>query len=59
MKTLFVKANRKVSALARVAKYIDIQKTKLLYQSFAKSKFKYCPLIWIFCEKKTAQPMTA
>ena len=48
---LCVKANRKVSAFARVAKYIDIQKAKLLYQSFIASTFKYCPLIWMFCGK--------
>ena len=46
-----MKANRKVSALARVAKYIDFQKVKLLYQSFVASTFKYCPLIWMFCGK--------
>ena len=45
---LCVKANHKVSAFARVAKYIDIQKAKLLYQSFIASTFKYCSLIWMF-----------
>ena len=48
---LCVKANRKVSAFARVAKYIYIQKAKLFYQSFIVSTFKYCPLIWMFCGK--------
>ena len=48
---LCVKVNRKVRAFARVAKYIDIQKAKLLYQSFIASMFKYCPLIWMFCGK--------
>ena len=51
VKALCVKANRKVSAFTRVAKYIDFQKAKLLYQSFAESTFKYCPLIWMFCGK--------
>ena len=46
-----VKANRKVSAFARVAKYIDIEKAKVLYQSFIASTFKCCPLIWMFCGK--------
>ena len=48
---LCVNANRKVSAFARVTKYIDIQKAKLLYQAFIASTFKYCPLIWMFCGK--------
>ena len=42
---------RKVSAFARVAKYIDIKKAELFYQLFIASKFKYCPLIWMFCCK--------
>ena len=46
-----MKANRKVSAFARATKYIDIQIAKLLYQSFIASMLKYCPLIWMFCEK--------
>ena len=40
-----------MSAFARVAKYIDFQTAKLLYQSFVASTFKYCPLIWMFCGK--------
>ena len=46
-----MKTNRKVSAFAKVAKYIDFQKAELLYQSFVVSTFKYCPLIWMFCGK--------
>ena len=48
-KTVCVKANRKVSAFARVANYIDFQKAKLLHESFVASTFKYCPLNWMFC----------
>ena len=51
VKALCVKTNRKVSASARVARYLDLQKAKLLYQSFVASTFKYCPLIWLFCGK--------
>ena len=51
VKALCVKTNRKVSAFARVARYLDLQKAKLLYQSFVASTFKYCPLIWLFCGK--------
>ena len=43
VKGLCAKANRKANAFARVAKYIDFQKAKLLYQSFVTSTFKYCP----------------
>ena len=51
VKALCVKTNRKVIAFARVARYLDLQKAKLLYQSFVASTFKYCPLIWLFCGK--------
>ena len=50
-KALCVKANRKVSAFARVAKYIDIKKATFFYQSFIASTFKYCPLSWMFYGK--------
>ena len=53
VKALCVKTNRKVSAFARVARYPDLQKAKLLYQSLVASTFKYCPLIWLFCGKTT------
>ena len=46
-----MKANRKVSAFARVAKYIDIKKAKFFYQSVIASTFKYCPLSWMFYGK--------
>jgi hypothetical protein len=42
------KANRKLSALIRLAKYIDIDKRKILIKSFILSQFSYCPLIWMF-----------
>ena len=43
VKGLYVKANGKVSAFARAAKYIGFQKAKLFYLSFVPSTFKYCP----------------
>ena len=46
-----MKANHKVSAFARVAKYTDVQNAKLQYQSLVASTFKYYPLIWMFCGK--------
>ncbi len=51
VKALCLKASRKVSAFARVANYLNLQKAKLLSQSFIASTSKYCPLIWLFCGK--------
>ena len=45
VKASCVKASHKVSAFSRVAKYTDVEKVKLLYESFVAPTFKYCPLI--------------
>ena len=41
------KANRKISALARIAPFININKRRILMNSFFRSQFNYCPLIWM------------
>ena len=43
VKAVCVKTIGKVSAFARVARYLNLQKAKLLYQSFVASTFNYCP----------------
>ena len=52
VKTLCQKVNKNVTAFSRVAKLLDLDKAKLLYNSFLLSNFNYCPLIWIFCGKR-------
>ena len=42
------KANRKINALARIAPFININKRRILMNSFFRSQFNYCPLIWMF-----------
>ena len=42
------KAGKKLPALTRVFKYMDISKRKLIVNAFILSQFSYCPLIWIF-----------
>ena len=39
------KANQKLSALARVSKYMTLQKRRLLMSSYVTSQFNYCPLV--------------
>ena len=46
------KANRKINALARIAPFININKRCVLMNSFFRSQFNYCPLIWI-CHSRT------
>ena len=38
--------------LARIAKYMDINKRKILMKTFVSSQFFYCPLIWMFHSSK-------
>ena len=43
-----LKANRKLSALTRVAKFVPFKKRLILFKAFIESQFKYCPLVWMF-----------
>ena len=41
------KPNQKLSALARIAKYLTIDKRKILLNLFITAQFNYCPQIWM------------
>ena len=45
-------ANQKLNALFRVSVNANSDKCTLLIDSFIKSHFSYCPLIWMFCNRK-------
>ena len=42
------KANQKLHALARISKYLDTDKLKIIMKTFMESQFNYCPLVWMF-----------
>ena len=42
------KASKKLHALARIFKYVETSKPRVLVNSFITSQFSYCPLIWMF-----------
>ena len=46
------KANQKLHALARIAKYLDTNKLKIIMKTFIESQFNYCPLTWMFHSRK-------
>ena len=46
------KASRKISALARVAPFMSIEKRKVVINAFFISQFSYCPLVWM-CHSRT------
>ena len=45
-------ANQKLNALFRVSANMNLGKCTLLINSFIKSHFSYCPVIWMFCNQK-------
>ena len=48
-----LKANRKLSALTRIRKYLDFNKTRIIFKGFFESQFKYCSLTWMFYSRLT------
>ena len=45
------KANKRVNALLRIRRYISLEQARLLADAFILSAFRYCVLIWMFCDK--------
>ena len=45
-------ASQKLNALARVARYMNMQKRRIIMKSFVTSQFGYCPLIWMFHSRR-------
>ena len=43
-----LKANRKLNALTRAAKFVPFKKRRILFKAVIESQFKYCPLVWMF-----------
>ena len=42
------KGNQKLHALARISKYLNEDKLKIIMKTFIQSQFNYCPLVWMF-----------
>ena len=59
IKELCKKANQKTMALLRIRKYLTQAKADLICNSYIMSSFKYCPLIYMFCEKRSNNLMNA
>ena len=48
-----LKAGRKLSVLTRIVKYLNFKEKRVLFKSFFESQFKYCPLVWMFHNRRT------
>ena len=47
-------AGQKLSALLRLCpSYLDINKRKTIYTTVVKSQSNYCPLVWMFCPRRS------
>ena len=53
IKNICNQASSKLYALARISQYLDEQKRKILMKSFVISQFNYCPIIWMYCQRKS------
>ena len=42
------KAIKSFTTLARISKYLDEDKLKIVMKSIIQSQFNYCPLVWMF-----------
>ena len=43
-----LKANRKLSALIRMSKFLTLDKRRIVFKAFVESQFQYCSLVWVF-----------
>ena len=50
---LCTKANRKLSALARISYYLTFHLKRTLIKAFFESQFRYCSLTWMFHSQKS------
>ena len=46
------KSKQKIKALARVTPYMNLEKKKIVMNSFFNAQFNYCPLIWMLHSRK-------
>ena len=47
------KAGRKLCALGRVCKFLNLEHRRSLMKAFIESQFAYCPHVWMFCSRKS------
>ena len=53
IKSLFSRAFQKLVKFQRILNLLDTPKKKLLFNSIIKSQFSYCPLVRMFCSRRS------
>ena len=46
------KASQKLHAIARISSYLNKNKLRLIMNAFFSSQFGYCPLVWMFHNRR-------
>ena len=46
-------ASNKLHVLARISNLLDERNRKILMKSFVISQFNYCPIVWMFCQRRS------
>ena len=45
------KAGQKLHALARISSYMNVEKLRIMMNTFVMSQFSYCTLVWMFHDR--------
>ena len=53
IKHMCKRASSKLNALARISPYLNENKRILLMKTFITSLFNYCPITWMYCQRKS------
>ena len=53
LKNICKKIGNKLNEQTRIAPYLNHNQTRLIYNSYLKGQLSYCPLIWIFCSRRS------
>ena len=53
VKTLCSKVNKKINTFSRLNTFISREQALKICYAVILSNFNYCPLIWLFCKKRT------
>ena len=51
------KAAMQLNILQRLSKFLNIETKLIIFKSFIKSTFNYCPIIWHFCSKSNTDKL--
>ena len=51
------KGARQINVSCRLSRYLSTETKLLIYKSFVRSNFSYCPVVWHFCFKSSTDKM--